>query len=215
MGARTGINGRIGAHRLRHYAATAVLAAGGNLTEAGQLLRHADQATTRIYARVDLAALRTLAVPWPGNQAVGSADGAGVGGVMTGAKTLGEYSADYLRLRRTMGHKLARHDWLLASFLAEQAAAGRDAITADAAIAWACAPRGATPVWWAARLSVVRGLAEYVHSREPGRAEKVPADAIPARVTRTVPYIYTQDQVRALMAAAAALRPPVRGLTWV
>ena len=77
VGARTGINGRIGAHRLRHYAATAVLAAGGNLTEAGQLLRHADQATTRIYARVDLAALRTLAVPWPGNQAVGSADGAG------------------------------------------------------------------------------------------------------------------------------------------
>lgn len=132
---------------------------------------------------------------------------------MTAAKPLGEYSADYLRLRRTMGHKLARHDWLLASFLAEQATAGRDAITADAAIAWACAPRGATPRWWAARLSVVRGLAEYVHSREPGRAEHIPADAIPARVARTVPYIYTQDQVRALMAAATALRPPVRGLT--
>ncbi len=77
VGARAGINGRIGAHRLRHYAATAVLAAGGNLTEAGQLLRHTDQATTRIYARVDLAALRTLAVPWPGDQAVGSASDAG------------------------------------------------------------------------------------------------------------------------------------------
>ena len=77
VGARAGINGRIGAHRLRHYAATAVLAAGGNLTEAGQLLRHADQATTRIYARVDLAALRTLAVPWPGTAAASSASDAG------------------------------------------------------------------------------------------------------------------------------------------
>ena len=132
---------------------------------------------------------------------------------MTAVKTLGQYSADYLRLRRTMGHKLARHDWLLTSFLAEQAAAGRDAITAVAAIEWACAPTNATPRWWAARLSVVRCLAEYVHSREPGRAEQIPADAIPARVTRTVPYIYTQDQVRTLMAAASALRPPVRGLT--
>ncbi|MDN5895876.1 MAG: tyrosine-type recombinase/integrase [Nocardioides sp.] len=132
---------------------------------------------------------------------------------MTATKTLGEYSADYLRLRRTMGHKLARHDCLLASFLAEQAAAGRDAITLDAAIAWARAPRGVTPGWWAQRLSAVRGLADYVHNREPGRAEQIPVDAIPARTTRTVPYIYTQDQIRALMAAAATLQPPVRGLT--
>lgn len=77
VGARAGIDGRIGAHRLRHYAATAVLAAGGDLTEAGQLLRHADQATTRIYARVDLAALRTLVVPWPGRLAAGGARDAG------------------------------------------------------------------------------------------------------------------------------------------
>lgn len=76
MGARAGINGRISAHRLRHYAATADLAAGGNLTEAGQLLRHTDRATTRIYARVDLDMLRTLAVPWPGNQAGGGANDA-------------------------------------------------------------------------------------------------------------------------------------------
>ena len=77
LGDRAGMNGRIGAHRLRHYAATAVLAAGGDLTEAGQLLRHADQATTRIYARVDLATLRTLARPWPGTPAVEGASEAG------------------------------------------------------------------------------------------------------------------------------------------
>lgn len=66
LGVRAGISERIGAHRLRHSAATAVLAAGGNLTEAGQLLRHADRATTQVYAKVDLQALRRMARPWPG-----------------------------------------------------------------------------------------------------------------------------------------------------
>jgi site-specific recombinase XerD len=75
LGARAGIAGRIGAHRLRHSAATAVLAGGGNLTEAGQLLRHADPAMTRVYACVDLGSLRALAQPWPGTQAT---DGRGV-----------------------------------------------------------------------------------------------------------------------------------------
>lgn len=134
---------------------------------------------------------------------------------MTGTTTLADYSRDYLRLRRAMGHKLARHDQMLTSFLAGVAATGRDEITVDAAIRWASSPTNATPRWWAMRLSVVRGLAEYIHSREPGRAEQIPTDAIPARVTRSVPYIYTPEQIQALMDAGAALRPAVRGLTAV
>ncbi|MGP9659964.1 tyrosine-type recombinase/integrase [Arthrobacter sp. AOP36-C1-22] len=65
LGVRAGISERIGAHRLRHTAATALMAAGGNLSEASQLLRHADRATTQIYAKVDLQSLRTMVVPWP------------------------------------------------------------------------------------------------------------------------------------------------------
>lgn len=53
------------AHRLRHTAACQVLARGGGLVEAGQLLRHATAAATAIYARCDLAALNVLARPWP------------------------------------------------------------------------------------------------------------------------------------------------------
>jgi integrase/recombinase XerD len=56
------------AHRLRHSAATAMLRAGGSLIEVGQVLRHADMATTAIYAKVDHNALRTLAQPWPGRK---------------------------------------------------------------------------------------------------------------------------------------------------
>ena len=61
--------GLIGAHRLRHSAATAMLRSGGSLTEIGQTLRHVRPLTTAIYAKVDLDALRRLARPWPGEPA--------------------------------------------------------------------------------------------------------------------------------------------------
>jgi site-specific recombinase XerD len=56
---------RVGAHRLRHTAATQMLQAGATLAEIGQVLRHREQKTTAIYAKVDHAALRPLARPWP------------------------------------------------------------------------------------------------------------------------------------------------------
>ena len=58
--------GVIYAHRLRHSAATAMLAGGGSLAEIGQVLRHRRPATTAAYAKVNIEALRALARPWPG-----------------------------------------------------------------------------------------------------------------------------------------------------
>ena len=54
-----------GAHRLRHTAATQMLRAGSSLPEIAQVLRHQQLKTTAVYAKVDHAALRTLALPWP------------------------------------------------------------------------------------------------------------------------------------------------------
>ncbi len=59
---------RIGAHRLRHSLATEMLRRGATIVQVSQLLRHRDLATTAIYAKVDYAALRTVARPWPGAQ---------------------------------------------------------------------------------------------------------------------------------------------------
>jgi integrase/recombinase XerD len=56
----------VGAHRLRHTAATAMLRGGASLAEVGQVLRESRAATTAVYAKVDRVALRTLAQPWPG-----------------------------------------------------------------------------------------------------------------------------------------------------
>jgi len=59
----------VGAHRLRHTAATEMLRAGASLPEIAQVLRHRELRTTAIYAKVDRKALRPLAKPWPGGAA--------------------------------------------------------------------------------------------------------------------------------------------------
>ena len=56
----------VGAHRLRHTAATEMLRAGGSLTEVGQVLRHRGRDVTSIYAKVDRLALAAVVAPWPG-----------------------------------------------------------------------------------------------------------------------------------------------------
>jgi integrase/recombinase XerD len=60
---------RVGAHRLRHTAATEMLRRGGSLSEIAQVLRHQEIKTTARYAKVDRNALRALARPWPGGAA--------------------------------------------------------------------------------------------------------------------------------------------------
>jgi site-specific recombinase XerD len=54
------------AYRVRHFAATQMLRYGASLNEIGQVLRHRDQSTTAIYAKVDHVAMAALARPWPG-----------------------------------------------------------------------------------------------------------------------------------------------------
>jgi site-specific recombinase XerD len=65
---RAGIHGYAhhGAHLFRHSLATELLRSGATLSQIGQLLRHKSHDTTRIYAKVDIEALRTLGLPWPG-----------------------------------------------------------------------------------------------------------------------------------------------------
>lgn len=64
---RAGIDSaRKGAHLFRHTLATDLLREGSSLDEIGELLRHRSPNTTAVYAKVDLTALRTLALPWPG-----------------------------------------------------------------------------------------------------------------------------------------------------
>jgi integrase/recombinase XerD len=55
-----------GTHQFRHGLAAEMLRQGASLGEIGEILGHRHPQTTTIYAKVDIDALRTLALPWPG-----------------------------------------------------------------------------------------------------------------------------------------------------
>jgi site-specific recombinase XerD len=59
---------RKGSHLLRHGLAVKMLRGGASLAEIGEILRHELPSTTEIYAKVDVAALRALALPWQGGE---------------------------------------------------------------------------------------------------------------------------------------------------
>jgi site-specific recombinase XerD len=57
---------RVGAHVLRHTAATLMLRQGVSLQAIGRVLRHQSIETTFLYAKVDVEMLSEIAQPWPG-----------------------------------------------------------------------------------------------------------------------------------------------------
>jgi len=52
-------------HQFRHGLAGEMLRHGASLSEIGELLGHRSQDTTKLYTKIDINALRTLALPWP------------------------------------------------------------------------------------------------------------------------------------------------------
>jgi len=55
-----------GSHQFRHALAVRMLRGGASLPEIGEVLRHRSSQSSSIYARVDISALRSLALAWPG-----------------------------------------------------------------------------------------------------------------------------------------------------
>ena len=118
---------------------------------------------------------------------------------------------DYLQLRRRLGFEMPQDGRLLEGFVTFLERAGAERISTDLALAWARSPGRAHPSYWGQRLSVVRGFARHLATLDP--ASEVPAqDLLPAHRPRIAPYIYTGDEIAALMAAAGRLTPPLRAL---
>jgi integrase len=121
--------------------------------------------------------------------------------------------ADYLGMRRALGYRLARPEKLLAQFLTHLEALGETHLRIETALAWATHPTGTDPSWWASRLGIVRGFATHLHTIDP--ATEIPsADLLRARARRATPYLYTDEEVAALVAAAAVLRTSHRVATY-
>jgi len=119
---------------------------------------------------------------------------------------------DYLRMRRALGFKLRREGQLLPQLAAYLEAAGAQTLTAELAISWARLPQNVAPINWAHRLGAARGFATYLKTIDP--STEVPARGVfSTRVARRVPHLWSQAEVRALLAAARQLRPPLRAAT--
>jgi integrase/recombinase XerD len=122
-------------------------------------------------------------------------------------------AADYLVTRRAMGYKLAYQGQMLAQFVAYLDAVGAEHLTIRHAVDWAKQPSTAARAWWAVRLSTVRGFARYLSALDPA-TEIPPAGLIPAPSHRVVPYIYTEDDITKLLAAAGRLPTAHRADTY-
>jgi integrase/recombinase XerD len=125
---------------------------------------------------------------------------------------LAQALTDYLTIRRSLGYKLERAGKLLGRFVAYLNDVGAHTVTTEQALAWATMPSGADPNWLAHRLLVVR-FASYLHTIDPA-AEVPPADLLPARPCRATPYLYSDGDIAALIAAAGTLRSPLRAMTY-
>lgn len=121
---------------------------------------------------------------------------------------------DYIALRRSLGFKLSDYPWYLHDFAAYLEASGASTVTAELAVAWAQLPgANAHPAYLGKRLSVVRGFARHLKAFDP--ATEVPsADLLHWQECRAVPYIYSDEDIAALMAAARALTPKLRAATY-
>ena len=120
--------------------------------------------------------------------------------------------ADYLAVRRSLGYKLARPEKLLGQFISYLEQAGAATVTTEHALAWAVLPGGDLS-WHAYRLAAARGFAAWLRTTDPA-AQIPPAGLIPSRKPRATPYLYTDGEVAALIAAAGRLRFPLRTATY-
>ena len=120
---------------------------------------------------------------------------------------------DYLRVRRALGYKLKNAERLLGQFASYCEQSGICTVTTDAAVAWAILPIGADPSWLAQRLSGVRCFATWMQTLDPA-TEVPPTDILTGRPRRAIPYLYSDAEVVALMAAAQGLRIPLQRCTY-
>ena len=120
---------------------------------------------------------------------------------------------DYLALRRALGFRLKTAGRLLGQFVGYLEDRGAGTITTEDALAWAVLPPGASPAWQAIRLAAVRGFAAYLHGTDPS-VQVPPAGLIRRGNDRATPYLYSDAEISAIIAAASALRPEFRAATY-
>jgi integrase/recombinase XerD len=117
---------------------------------------------------------------------------------------LREAVRDYLELRRSLGYKLVDPGLMLPRFVDFLEQRGSAHITTALALEWAQQPTSVQPAEWARRLGTVRCFARYRCATDV-LTEIPPLGLLPHRSTRARPYLYSDQEVEQLLAAALKL----------
>jgi len=117
---------------------------------------------------------------------------------------------EYLAMRRSLGFKLMTEGRMLLDFADRLDDTGQTTITVAAAMSWACASTSTRQR--GRRLSVVRGFACHLSTFDP-TCEVPPADLLLARAHRPTPYLYSSEEIAALIHAAGTIAAPLHAAT--
>jgi integrase/recombinase XerD len=124
--------------------------------------------------------------------------------------TLSKELERYLSIRRGLGYKLRTTERILRRLVAFAERGGADHVTAGLFLRWQETIGPAAPQTRAGHLGAVRPFAAWLHSLDPAH-EALPSSLIPSRRRRSLPYIYSAEDIRRIVEAAAAL-PSVNGI---
>ena len=124
-------------------------------------------------------------------------------------------AGEYLAMRRALGFRLTTQGRHLMSFVRFCEERGAHRVTADLAIEWATrtAKGSGDEVYQARRLDVARIFARHLQALDPA-TEIPPEDVLSRRYRRIPPYLYSPQEIAALMSAAVGLAPAMRAATW-
>jgi integrase/recombinase XerD len=118
--------------------------------------------------------------------------------------TLCEALQEYLTLRRGLGFKLRDAARVLSRFVAFMEERQAPHITTKLALEWVQLARTVKPAERARRLCFIRGFARHRSATDP-LTEVPPWQLCPYRSTRARPYLYSEEEVKDLLAAALQL----------
>jgi integrase/recombinase XerD len=113
---------------------------------------------------------------------------------------------DYLGLRRALGFKLEWAGTELTDFARLLQRESAAYLSVALALKWAHRTASGNRSSAARRLSLVRGFARYLCAAD-SRTEVPPISLLPYRPKRARPYLYTDEEIRALLSAALQLAP--------
>jgi len=120
---------------------------------------------------------------------------------------------EYLAMRRALGFKLTTQGAHLMSFVSFCEEHGAATVTTDLAVRWATSTASRHEAYQARRLDSVRIFARHLQALDPA-AEVPPLDVLSRRQCRIAPYLFSPEQITALIDSVSVLRPAIRAATW-